>query len=1784
MQPPDLSSLNLFFLRSPLRKALTAGLITACCLLAIGLGMRAGAAPLASPATAPSPAPDDTASKAVTISLPLLANGTAPAPTPPLAQIQRVDGAGPVPLQGSILNATTLNVRLELLAGATGVSVRQQASGGPAQDITGQFVGLEATGTATAALSLPPGDHTLTVSATVNGQARSQSAGFLLLEDDSTLIASSPVTFPNTTDASVGLAFEDRTVLLAFTDKASREEISAFLAAADLRPLDVALPFGLLRVQIPGGETPLQTVQRLTALNHPLLAAATLNFALEDDVATGERMPTRLANSYRASAGAGCTAGGSTIEGCFDFSGDPDNNSADELRIFRYHFFMDTFAAHRLVEHLVMTATQSAGVAIVDRGLGNGTNTSDIPNGSLFNLSSAPFVFNAAGIQTRHWNGAAWVAGPPPIARLADRASGHGTSVTAAAAGRGTQVLGPGLHVQVRPMRRTHPNFAQSVFAVLGAARDPQVDVVNTSWGGFGLTPAQFTSLNLGAFSENVLRYASMPFLDVGLDGNRGTVDADGSQGNGRFDFTDGDGDNVHDNGEASEPFTDRNGNGAFDAFDALVWVASTGNNNGQDIGTTRLPGAFAPDANPRGQWNPLDGFNQQRELTMLAVSASGTNDRIRGAEELASYSNWGQRTSVAGPGDAMILPDRNGNLRRISGTSFAAPTVAGLAGEMIYLDKNLGQTLTSPQIIELIEATADDLGTSQAAVNTTRPNDRPGNTRDNYFGHGRVNVWKAILAVVNRGVATESHTSLGTDFPSLTAVGEADTRWYGFKIHTPLRNTTAWLDGVQIADASSTAPGNDIRAYAGVATDRTIRIGVKNEDPTSGIVPVGSTSDFLLTFSIERSDLIKAGGKKSLQLRRPGQTAADAPFFLLELDLAKMRQGELPGVVFDDFVFEITPPDFGDASASPTSLADDGARHLNFQLEYFGKANATFSLDAVSPEHKVFGVPDPDGITNWGINLEDLDGHDDGLVFYPLSYKPGATGRVDVQVCVDQPGSRYDRTDADKQIFVNGWIDWNTNGSWEEGAGGEHVLDGMRLAITDTTPAAWTPLTTTVGSATVTLLSSNDDCGNYKVEFPVPGAIGKGKIESRWRLDYGENVGRHANGDFPSAASLSQTKGPAFYGEVEDYVIGSDFGDAGKDAPWPTKLDSNGARHLSFYREWIGPFNSGTPTASREPDACKTGGSDQDGSDNLGDNCDAADADALDNFSVTILEPGKILVEFEVSSTVEGYGFDGGNKGVQTLRPDCSLAPLGGNPATPAHQQVEMRYDAGNSAERLYVNLFADWDGDGSFESTVLSAPVDPEDFGTDGVYTLGEPFVDGNSDGVWNSGESFTDVAGVDSRKFACVFPAPVPPPAEITQWLRMRLDYGENVSSIRRGDPYEEDPLHVPAKSLGGAVWGEVEDLPLGGGQPPRHREWTWEVPPGVPFTTGPIDTADLPGEGPYTFQLVTNEVILDGMANTPLPDGLSLDPATGEISGIVREPGIRWPLVGIYEGFGTPAQEFVGADWHHFEVPVHITTHLLDQQTGRPITGYPLNLYRGQTCTGTPVQSGTTDGEGMLWFPDLNPEQYAVELTQQPGFTGVGNTCQSVDLSQFVAMTRTQYFSGTAPSGPGQVEIPVFAALWQFRGAANPQNEFALLQGQALIDFQAARPGSGGSVWDQEMLSLDLHGQSNLGQILIRESPQQQSTGQATLTELGDGQFRVDSFFDVWTELSVDGGETWQQTEAPARFQTQSAHYPPYGSTATANDLQYQDSNALYLTQIFLDPTEQALLFLARTAEE
>ena len=66
------------------------------------------------------------------------------------------------------------------------------------------------------------------------------------------------------------------------------------------------------------------------------------------------------------------------------------------------------------------------------------------------------------------------------------------------------------------------------------------------------------------------------------------------------------------------------------------------------------------------------------------------------------------------------------------------------------------------------------------------------------------------------------------------------------------------------------------------------------------------------------------------------------------------------------------------------------------------------------------------------------------------------------------------------------------------------------------------------------------------------------------------------------------------------------------------------------------------------------------------------------------------------------------------------------------------------------------------------------------------------------------------------------------------------------------------------------------------------------------------------------------------------------------------------------------------------------------------------------------------------------------------------------------------------------------------------------------------------WDTEIIAMSLTGpHPNHGTIVIRESPTKQSLGTQSLgtqslSDVVNDIFQLDSSFDIWTEVSIDGG--------------------------------------------------------------
>ncbi len=104
-----------------------------------------------------------------------------------------------------------------------------------------------------------------------------------------------------------------------------------------------------------------------------------------------------------------------------------------------------------------------------------------------------------------------------------------------------------------------------------------------------------------------------------------------------------------------------------------------------------------------------------------IAVSATDGNDR------LASFSNFGAWITLAAPGTGILSTADGGGYSFWNGTSFASSIAAGVAALVL----SVNPALKNEQVLAILENTAD----------------RSGSGPDAYFGWGRVNAYRAVLA-----------------------------------------------------------------------------------------------------------------------------------------------------------------------------------------------------------------------------------------------------------------------------------------------------------------------------------------------------------------------------------------------------------------------------------------------------------------------------------------------------------------------------------------------------------------------------------------------------------------------------------------------------------------------------------------------------------------------------------------------------------------------------------------------------------------------------------------------------------------------------------------------------------------------------------------------------------------------------------------------------------------------------------------------------------------------------
>lgn len=125
---------------------------------------------------------------------------------------------------------------------------------------------------------------------------------------------------------------------------------------------------------------------------------------------------------------------------------------------------------------------------------------------------------------------------------------------------------------------------------------------------------------------------------------------------------------------------------------------------------------------NDKRAWYPSD-FE-----AAISVINSRQYDNAWSERAKSHSSSFGAKKDISAPGRAIYTTSMDGNYQTASGTSMSAPSVAGVAAMMLYVNPDL----TVKQVKNILYSTATDLY-------------KPG--YDIYTGHGNVNAYAAVAA-----------------------------------------------------------------------------------------------------------------------------------------------------------------------------------------------------------------------------------------------------------------------------------------------------------------------------------------------------------------------------------------------------------------------------------------------------------------------------------------------------------------------------------------------------------------------------------------------------------------------------------------------------------------------------------------------------------------------------------------------------------------------------------------------------------------------------------------------------------------------------------------------------------------------------------------------------------------------------------------------------------------------------------------------------------------------------
>ncbi|MBI1803007.1 MAG: T9SS type A sorting domain-containing protein [Ignavibacteriae bacterium] len=149
-----------------------------------------------------------------------------------------------------------------------------------------------------------------------------------------------------------------------------------------------------------------------------------------------------------------------------------------------------------------------------------------------------------------------------------------------------------------------------------------------------------------------------------------------------------------------------------------------------------------------------------------------------------------------------------------------------------------------------------------------------------------------------------------------------------------------------------------------------------------------------------------------------------------------------------------------------------------------------------------------------------------------------------------------------------------------------------------------------------------------------------------------------------------------------------------------------------------------------------------------------------------------------------------------------------------------------------------------------------------------------------------------------------------------------------------------------------------------------------------------------------------------------------------------------------------------------------------------------------------------------------------------------------------VSHERFTHNDPPPPPDSSHNHSFGSTVMMQVSTDGGNTFQPANGSADVTVMVKHKSDNGGTqyFETEMLQLDLTGPG----FMVRESPTKQSLGKTSVRDIGGGQFKVNSFFDVFTEVSLDGGASWTPADGPVQMELQAA-------TGSICGMKYNDLN-------------------------